>query len=44
MVDGIRKKEASLNYQKSRLVYCSIQALDESPVQGIVPDVAVMQV
>ena len=44
MVDGRRKKEGLLHYQKSRLVYCSIQALDESLVQGIVPDVAVMQV
>ena len=38
------RKEGLLHYQKSRLVYCSIQALDESLVQGIVPDVAVMQV
>ena len=44
VVDGRRKKEGLLHYQKSRLVYCSIQALDESLVQGIVPDVAVMQV
>ena len=44
MFDGRRKKEGMLHYQKSRLVYCSIQALDESLVQGIVPDLAVMQV
>ena len=42
--DGRRRKEGLLQYQKSRLVYSSKQALEESLVQGTVPDLAVMQV
>ncbi len=37
-------KGGLLQYQKSRLVYSSMQPLDKSLVQGIVPDSAVMQV
>ena len=42
--DWWKEKERVFKYQKSRLVYSSRQALDESLVQGIVPDSAVMQV
>lgn len=38
------EKGGLLQYQKSRLVYSSMQPLDKSLVQGTVPDSAVIQV
>lgn len=38
------KGKGLLQYQKSRLVYTSMQSLNKSLVQGIMPDFAVIQV
>ena len=38
------EQEEEVQYQKSRLVYCSRQPVEKSLVQGIVPDSAVIQV